>query len=49
MVRYKYKLKRYAKAIAKLRCLYQKVYNLQNDLIQKFTTQLIFEYFKVTG
>ena len=49
MVRYMYKLKRYAKAIAKLKCLYQKVYNLQNDIVQKFTTQLISEYFKVAG
>ena len=30
MLRYTYKLKRYAKAIAKLRRIYQKVYNLQN-------------------
>jgi len=42
-----YKTKRYAKVRTKLRRLYQKVYNLQNDIIQKFTTQLISEYSEI--
>lgn len=42
-----YKTKRYAKVRTKLRRLYQKVYNLQNDLVQKFTTQLISEYSEI--
>ena len=42
-----YKTKRYAKVRTKLRRLYRKVYNLQNDIIQKFTTQLISEYSEI--
>ena len=42
-----YKTKRYAEVRTKLRRLYQKVYNLQNDLIQKFTTQLISKYSEI--
>ena len=43
MVGYTYKLRRYAKAIAKLRHIYQRVYDSQNAIIQKFTTQIISE------
>ena len=42
-----YKTIRYAKVRTKLRRLYRKVYNLQNDIIQKFTTQLISEYSEI--
>lgn len=42
-----YKTKRYAKVRTKLRRLYQKVYNLQNDIVQKFTTQLISKYSEI--
>lgn len=42
-----YKTKRYAEVRTKLRRLYQKVYNLQNDIVQKFTTQLISKYSEI--
>lgn len=39
-----YKTKRYTKVKTKLRRDYQKVSNLQNDILQKFTTQLVSDY-----
>jgi len=39
-----FKTKRYAKVKAKLRRDYQKVHNLQMDILQKFTTKLITNY-----
>jgi len=39
-----YKTKRYAKVKTKLRRDYQKVSNLQMDILQKFTTQLVSDY-----
>lgn len=39
-----YKTKRYTKVKTKLRHDYQKVGDLQNDILQKFTTQLILDY-----
>jgi len=41
---YNYKTKRYTKVKTKLRRDYQKVSNLQNDILQKFTTQLVSDY-----
>jgi len=41
---YNYKTKRYTKVKTKLRRDYQKVGNLQNDILQKFTTQLVSDY-----
>ena len=41
---YNYKTKRYTKVKTKLRREYQKVSDLQNDILQKFTTQLISDY-----
>ena len=41
---YNYKTKRYTKVKTKLRRDYQKVSNLQNDILHKFTTQLISDY-----
>ena len=41
---YNYKTKRYMKVKTKLRRDYQKVSNLQNDILHKFTTQLISDY-----
>ena len=39
-----FKTKRYTKVITKLRRDYQKVSNIQNDIIQKFTTELVNQY-----
>lgn len=41
---YNYKTKRYTKVKTKLRREYQKVSNLQMDILQKFTTQLVSDY-----
>lgn len=41
---YNFKTKRYTKVKTKLRREYQKVSNLQNDILQKFTTQLVSDY-----
>lgn len=41
---YNYKTKRYTKVKTKLRRDYQKVSDLQNDILQKFTTQLVSDY-----
>lgn len=41
---YNYKTKRYTKVKAKLRREYQKVSNIQSNILQKFTTKLIKEY-----
>lgn len=41
---YNFKTKRYAKVKTKLRREYQKVTNLQNDILQKFTSNLINQY-----
>lgn len=41
---YNYKTKRYAKVKTKLRRDYQKVSNLQMDILQKFTNQLVLDY-----
>jgi len=44
---YNYKTKRYVKVKTKLRCDYQKVSNLQKDILQKFTTKLVSEYSEI--
>lgn len=41
---YNYKTKRYTKVKTKLRRDYQKVSNLQTDILQKFTAQLVVDY-----
>lgn len=41
---YNYKTKRYTKVKTKLRRDYQKVSNLQNDILQKFITRLVSDY-----
>lgn len=41
---YNFKTKRYAKVKTKLRREYQKVTNIQNDILQKFTSNLINQY-----
>lgn len=41
---FNFKTKRYTKVITKLRRDYRKVNNIQNDIMQKFTTMLVNEY-----
>ena len=41
---FNYQTKRYTKVITKLRRDYRKVNNIQNDIIQKFTTMLVNKY-----
>ena len=41
---YNYKTKRYTKVKTKLRREYQRVSNLQNDILHKFTSQLVSDY-----
>lgn len=42
-----FRTKRYEKVRTKLRLEYQKVSNIQNDIIQKFTTQLVKDYSEI--
>lgn len=44
---YNYQTKRYTKVITKLRRDYRKVNNIQNDIMQKFTTMLVNSYSEI--
>ena len=44
---FNYQTKRYTKVITKLRRDYQKVNNIQTDIMQKFTTMLVNEYSEI--